>query len=210
MADRKEQSGILAGYDSAKRIATVQTTGKPDRLIEVVGKALDFIKSKKMGATIGFHQNARGQMDAVYDAAIPAGQMPLGEGRTDQGDPERAPNGPKDVTPAEFRKPAPAPASATPAASTGQPAPKDTPAVNAAPATPPAAASTKNGNGKLPQEMREERICRESCVKSAVNMLKDQPGFQVLTEMGQENRVLETAQVFFTYTMTGNVPGKEG
>ena len=209
MPDKKEQSGVLAGYDSIKHIATVQTTGKPDRLIEVVGMALDFIKSKKVGATIGFHQNSRGQMDAVYDAAITAGQMPLGEGRTDQGDPERAPNGPKDVTPAEFRKPAPAPASATPAVPAGQPAVTPPPAPPVIPGAGEAAAP-KAGGGKLPQEMREERICRESCVKSAVNMLKDQPGFQVLTEMGQENRVLETAQVFFTYTMTGNVPGKEG
>jgi len=210
MAYKNEQSGVLASYDLVKHIATVQTTGKPDRLIEVVGKALDFIKSKKMGATIGFHQNARGQMDAVYDAAIPAGQMPLGEGRTDQGDPEKAPNGPKDITPAEFRKPTPAPSGAPPAASAGQPAVTPPPVVPEGPVTAPAAAPPKAGNGKLPQEIREERIARESALKSAVNMLKDQPGFVVLSNMAQENRVLETAQVFFTYVVNGAVPGKEG
>jgi hypothetical protein len=209
MADRKEQSGVLVSYDSVKHIATVQSSGKPDRLIEVVGKALDFIKSKKQGATIGFHQNARGQMDAVYDAAITAGQMPLGEGRTDQGDPEKAPNGPKDVTPAEFRTPAPAPISATPAVTAGPPAVTPPPATGTAPAAPPAAAPPK-GNGKLPQENREERICRECCLKCAVEMLKDQPGFVILSNMAQENRVVETAQTFFIYAMNGTVPGKEG
>ena len=209
MADRKEQSGVLAGYDGVKHIATVQTTGKPDRLIEVVGKALDFIKSKKVGATIGFHQNRRGQMDAVYDAAITAGQMPLGEGRTDQGDPEKAPNGPKDVTPAAFRKPTPAPSGAPPAVSPEQPAVTPSPATGTAPATPPVAAPPK-GNGKLPQEMREERICRECCLKCAVEMLKGQPGFLTLTGMAQENRVIEAAQAFFTYAMNGAMPGKEG
>jgi len=209
MADKKEQGGVLASYDLIKHIATVQTTGKPDRLIEVVGKALDFIKSKKVGATIGFHQNSRGQMDAVYDAAITAGQMPLGEGRTDQGDPEKAPNGPKDVTPAAFRKPTPAPSGAPPAVSPEQPAVTPPPAPPVIPGAGEAAAP-KAGGGKLPQEMREERICRESCVKSAVNMLKDQPGFQVATWQSQENRVLETAQVFFIYVMNGAMPGKEG
>jgi hypothetical protein len=209
MADRKEQSGVLASYDLVKHIATVQTTGKPDRLIEVVGKALDFIKSKKVGATIGFHQNARGQMDAVYDAAIPAGQMPLGEGRTDQGDPEKAPNGPKDVTPAGFRTPAPAPASTPPAAPAGQPAVTPPPAP---PVTPGAGevAAPKAGGGKLPQENREERICRECCLKCAVEMLKGQPGFTVLSNMAQENRVIEAARVFFIYIMNGAMPGKEG
>jgi len=209
MAYKNEQSGVLASYDLVKHIATVQTTGKPDRLIEVVGKALDFIKSKKVGATIGFHQNARGQMDAVYDAAITAGQMPLGEGRTDQGDPEKAPNGPKDVTPAGFRTPAPAPTGAMPAAPAGQPAVTPPPAAPEGPVTAPAAAPPK-GNGKLPQENREERICRECCLKCAVEMLKGQPGFLILTEEAQENRVIEAARVFFIYVVNGAVPGKEG
>jgi len=209
MADRKEQSGILASYDLIKHIATVQTTGKPDRLIEVVGKALDFIKSKKVGATIGFHQNARGQMDAVYDAAITAGQMPLGEGRTDQGDPEKAPNGPKDVTPAEFRTPAPAPTGAMPAAPAGQPAGTAAPTVKAAPAAPPVVALEKQDEGS-PDCSWIERDVRLDCLKSAVEMLKDQPGFVVLSNMAQENRVVETAQVFFIYAMNGIVPGKEG
>jgi len=199
-ADMKEQSGVLAGYDSAKHIATVQTTGKPDRLIEVVGKALNFIKSKKMGATIGFHQNARGQMDAVYDAAIPAGQMPLGEGRTDQGDPEKAPNGPKDVTPAEFRKPAPA--SATPSPAPAQPAVTTPPLPEKAPA----AAPVK----RLPQDLREERICRMSCLKSAVDLLKDQPAVVTLGFEAQIVFVLDTANEFMKYVDTGETPWRDG
>jgi hypothetical protein len=103
----------------------------------------------------------------------------------------------------------PEPAGGAPAAPAGQPAVTPPPAANTAPAAAPAATPPKPV-GKLPQENREERICRECCLKCAVEMLKDQPGFIILTERAQENQVVETAQAFFVYAMNGTAPGKEG
>ena len=106
-------------------------------------------------------------------------------------------------------KTAGAAASATPAAPAGQPAVTPPPATSTAPVVGEVAAP-KAGGGKLPQENREERICRECCLKCAVEMLKGQPGFLILTEKAQENRVIEAARVFFIYIMNGAMPGKEG